>query len=522
MEQNIIDTLHPLEIKLLDLFREASRVSEAELLTLWKEEPSSLRTAIQWLIHKNILNEEKGTEEEIVTVTETGMQTLKEGLIEEKVYLTLKNSQGKNLTLKELAFSLNLTAEELGPIIGLFKQHNLITIEREGKISFSSLLPIPKEVEEKKKLLQEISRHNYYPTKYLTSKQREIIKSVSRKRGGKKSLFKIDTLIEKYYSLTREGELLLKALSTADKMALVGPLTSELLESGKWREVKFREYNINLPAPKVIIGRKNPYRDFLEKTRKKFLAMGFQEMEGPWVETSFWCLDSMWIPQDHPAREIQDTFYLPDKGKLPDKKIVEKVIACHEYGGKTGSKGYGYKWNPEVARQLLLRTHTTATTFRYFGEKNIKPPAKYFYIGRIFRNEAVDATHLAEFHQVEGFVIDDGLTLRHLMGVIRDFYAKMGIYKIRFKPTYKPYTEPSMEALYYDEKRKKWIELINSGIFRPEALEPFGIKKPVIAWGLGLERLAMILHEKNNLRDIVGAGVDFDYIKRHKAVVRKD
>jgi len=239
-------------------------------------------------------------------------------------------------------------------------------------------------------------------------------------------------------------------------------------------------------------------------------------MEGPLVETAFWCMDSMWIPQDHPAREVQDTFYLNKEGKLPIKELVKKVAEVHENGGKSGSKGYGYKFDENVAKQLLLRTHTTATTFRYFGERNIKPPAKYFYIGRIFRNEAIDATHLPEFHQVEGFIMDEGLTLRDLMGYVKEFYNKMGINKIKFKPTYNPYTESSMEAYGYNEQLGKWIELINSGIFRPEALEPYGIKVPVIAWGLGLERLAMMIHEQKDVRNMLGATSDLRWLREHK------
>ncbi len=238
-------------------------------------------------------------------------------------------------------------------------------------------------------------------------------------------------------------------------------------------------------------------------------------MEGPLVETAFWCMDSMWIPQDHPAREVQDTFYLNKEGKLPIQ-LVKKVAEVHENGGKSGSKGYGYKFDESVAKQLLLRTHTTATTFRYFGEKGIKQPAKYFYIGRIFRNEAIDSTHLPEFHQVEGFIMDEGLTLRDLMGYIKEFYNKMGIHKIKFKPTYNPYTEPSMEAYGYNEQLGKWIELINSGIFRPESLEPYGIKVPVIAWGLGVERLAMMIHEQKDVRNMLGATSDLKWLREHK------
>ena len=240
-------------------------------------------------------------------------------------------------------------------------------------------------------------------------------------------------------------------------------------------------------------------------------------MKSPWVDTAFWCMDSMWIPQDHPSREVQDTFFLPYKGSIPEK-LSKKVAEVHEHGGKSKSKGYGYKWNPEMAKQLILRTHTTATTFRYFHHKEIKYPAKYFCVGRVFRNEAIDQTHLAEFHQVEGFVMDEGLTLRDLMGYIKEFYSKMGIHKIKFKPTYNPYTESSMECFGYNEQLGRWIELINSGMFRPESLEPYGINVPVIAWGLSVERLAMMLYKKTDIREVFGTLNDLNFLRNYKAI----
>jgi len=274
-----------------------------------------------------------------------------------------------------------------------------------------------------------------------------------------------------------------------------------------------------MSVQKIHAGRLHPLQETMNEIRKIFLEMGFKEMEGPLVETAFWCMDSMWIPQDHPARDTQDTFYLPYEGDVP-KGLKKKIAEMHASGGGTGSKGYGYKWNEEIAKQVLLRTHTTSTTFRYFWQKSINPPAKYFYIGRNFRNEAIDATHLPEFHHCEGFIMDEGLTLRDLMGYIKEFYSKMGIYKIKFKPTYNPYTEPSMEAIGYNEHLGRWVELINSGIFRPEALEPYNIYVPVIAWGLGVERVAMMLYEQKNIRNVLGASADFNWLRNVKVMKR--
>jgi len=291
-------------------------------------------------------------------------------------------------------------------------------------------------------------------------------------------------------------------------------LTPELLKTGLWREVKFKKYNVEVPGKKIYPGKKHPLNLIIEKIREIFVEMGFKEINGPLIETAFWDMDSMFIPQDHPAREIQDTFYLSGKGDLPDKDLVDKVREIQEKGGKTGSIGWRIKWNPEIARQLLLRTHTTAVTYRKFAG-GIEIPSKYFCIGRVFRNEEADSTHLPEFHQAEGFIAAEGLNLRSLMGFIKEFYSKIGIEKIKFKFAYNPYTEPSLEAFGYSEKMKRWIELINSGIFRPEALAPYNIKVPVIAWGLAVERLAMFVFEKKSIKEILGHTCDLKDLRQY-------
>lgn len=163
--------------------------------------------------------------------------------------------------------------------------------------------------------------------------------------------------------------------------------------------------------------------------------------------------------------------------------------------GKFGSIGYRYPWNPDESLRLVLRTHTTAISTAMLHKLAANPrPARYFSIDRVFRNESVDATHLAEFHQVEGVIADFGLALGGLIGFMEVFFAKMGIHKLRFKPAYNPYTEPSMEIFGFHEGLDKWVEIGNSGMFRPEMLEPMGLPKDmrVYGWGLSLERPTMI------------------------------
>jgi phenylalanyl-tRNA synthetase alpha chain len=239
----------------------------------------------------------------------------------------------------------------------------------------------------------------------------------------------------------------------------------------------------------------------IQRTREIFLEMGFTEIRGPIVETAFWNFDALFQPQDHPAREMQDTFYLsnPQEGGLPAKSVVEKVAKVHENGWTTGSRGWGYEWSADEARRLVLRTHTTSETIKYLSEHKT-PPLKVFSVDRVYRNEKVDYKHLAEFHHIEGIVMDKQVTFRDLMGTLKEFYRKLGLKKVQFWPSYFPYTEPSAQSTVYVPKLKMWIELCGMGMFRPEVLAPIGIRYPVLAWGGGLERLAMLELDVDDIR----------------------
>ena len=281
----------------------------------------------------------------------------------------------------------------------------------------------------------------------------------------------------------------------------VSQLTPELIVSGKWREVKLRKFNVVAPGPLVYPGKLHPVQQVIQLVREIFLEMGFTEIRGPIVETAFWNFDALFQPQDHPAREMHDTFYLkyPSEGKLPAKKIVRYVAKTHEDGWKTGSIGWHYKWSAEEAKKLILRTHTTATTIRYLA-KHKKPPVKVFSVDRVYRNEKLDYKHLAEFHQIDGVIMDKKVTFRDLIGTLKEFYRKLGLPKVQFWPVYFPYTEPSAQAMVYVPQYKAWFELAGMGMFRPEVLKPLGIKYPVLAWGASLERLAMLKYGIEDIR----------------------
>ncbi|KAI0564954.1 phenylalanyl-tRNA synthetase alpha chain [Gracilaria domingensis] len=297
-------------------------------------------------------------------------------------------------------------------------------------------------------------------------------------------------------------------------------LTREMLESGEWKSVAFKPYNFDAEGKQTSGGYLHTLLKVREQFRLIFLEMGFEEMPtNNYVESSFWNFDALFQPQQHPARDEHDTFFLsdPEYANVMDREYLERVRKVHEEGG-FGSRGYRYEWSEQEARKNILRTHTTAVSSRMLyllaRQKEFKPK-KYFSIDRVFRNETLDATHLAEFHQIEGLVADRNLSLGDLKGIIHEFFKKMGMSKLRFKPTHNPYTTPSLEIHSYHEGLNKWVEVGNSGVFRPEMIRPMGIPEDVtvIAWGLSLERPTMIRYGIRNIRDLFGHKVDLKAIQ---------
>lgn len=296
-------------------------------------------------------------------------------------------------------------------------------------------------------------------------------------------------------------------------------LTPEMIANGSWKNIKFKPYNFDAYGQISQGGNLHPLLKVRAEFRQIFLEMGFTEMPtNNYVENSFWNFDALFQPQQHPARDAHDTFFLKDPMLSDDMptEYLEKVKAVHSEGGY-GSQGYKYNWSIDEAKKNLLRTHTTAVSarmlYKLVQNKEFKP-VKYFSIDRVFRNETLDATHLAEFFQVEGVVADHNLTLGNLIAVLHEFFKKLGIEELKFKPAYNPYTEPSMEIFCYHKGLKKWIEVGNSGMFRPEMLLPMGLPKNVnvIAWGLSLERPTMIKYGINNIRDMVGPKINLQIV----------
>lgn len=507
--KKIVYMLHPLERKVLPYVNEGSlnsisgnaRLIEAEVVT-----------GLQLLESKGYVKIIK-YDKIFVTLDKFGLKYVDSDLPEISL---LKEIVGTEKKMSELS----LEKDEIGSAMGVLKRNNLIDIRKEDEMILTAKSGAEEFLKSATNPLvlfkEDINKDNF-------SDEQKLAYEELKKRSGF-----IKEYIKKGFNfeLTPEGEELAREIkNNYENLDLLEAVDSEMLKSGLWKGKEFRHYDIAIDATYSEMGRRHPMIEANNILRDIFVEMGFKEMQGPMVESAFWNMDVMWIPQDHPARDEQDTFYLEGKANVPEE-YVGKVKSMHEAGIKRTHTTLG-DWSEDITRKRLLRTHSTATTFRTLSKlgKLLKEGkeinGKYFYVANNFRNEAIDATHLAEFYQAEGFIIGDDLSLADLMGFIKDYYGKLGINKIKFKPTFNPYTEPSMEAHYYDEKMGKWYALINSGIFRPETLKPFGLEnKKVIAWGMGASRVATLLANVSSMRDITGATCDLDWLKNRSMMTR--
>ncbi|MCL2477731.1 phenylalanine--tRNA ligase subunit alpha [Candidatus Bathycorpusculum sp.] len=326
----------------------------------------------------------------------------------------------------------------------------------------------------------------------------------------KRKLAVVEPKTTRILKITPEGICAVSEASIA--VPEVTKLTPELIITGKWREAKLQKYNIEAPVAKTWGGKKHPYLSFLDEVRAKLVQLGFQEMTGTAVEASFFNFDALYVPQDHPARDPSDIYYIKDPkyANLDNQtQTVEQIAQTHQNGNQTGSTGWGYKYSLEAAQRLILRGHGTCLSARTLQSGKYQVPSRHFSIARVYRPEITDRTHLSEFNQVEGIIIDEHLTLKDLLGVLGKFALEIaGADKIRFKPDYFPFTEPSVELSAYKEGYG-WIEFGGSGIFRPEVTIPLNVKAPVIAWGLGVDRLYMMRNEISDIRMIFNQDLDW-------------
>ncbi len=419
----------------------------------------------------------------IVDLTKEGKSVLKSGLPEVRL---LKEVKLKPIPLVQIKIG------EKNIAIGWAKRKNLVVLEKKGnavvvKITDAGRKSL-KGVCSEELALEEISQKRQVEEKLINELK-------------KRQLVRTDVKIIRKIMLTKKGVDFAKRVKI---IPMISQLTPELLASGKWKNVAYRKYNVLAPVRPVYPGKRHFVSQAVEYLKKVYLEMGFKEMTGPLVNTSFWNFDALFVPQDHPARDMQDTFFVePCNGELPDNELVQRVRKMHEKGDKE-SYGWNCKWEECAAKKTILRTHTTVLSSKTLASiKKEDLPAKYFAIGRCFRNETLDWSHLFEFNQFEGIVVDPDANFRHLLGYLKLFCRKLGFGQARFRPAYFPYTEMSLEFEVFHPYHKKWVELGGAGIFRPEVVKPLlGEDIPVLAWGPGFDRMIMDYYKIKDIRNL--------------------
>lgn len=493
--QAIIDKLHPLERKVFPLLQQIHDLHSLALKTNLQE--VEVMRALQWLQNKELINIKEEIKE-VITLDSNGKVYIEQGLPEKRF---LKEIQQKPKTLQQIEQVGTITKEELQVSIGLLRKLQAITMEKQGSNVLVSI------TDTGKSYLQQQTKEEHFlksltvarETKTITQEEQIIYKELEKR----KELIKTDVKKERTATLTDLGKQLAKQKITHEDY--IDTITPELLKTGAWKNKKLRAYDVTSKVPQISGGKRHFENQTIEYVKQIWLDLGFEEMNGNMIQTAFWNLDCLFVPQDHPAREMQDTFYLknPNKGKIPEK-LKQKIKAVHENGDQTGSTGWQSSWSAEKAEELLLRTHTTVLSAQKLAQlKKDDLPKKYFNVGKVFRNEALDWKHLFEFYQVDGIVVDPHANFQNLLGYLKVFFKKMGYDEIRIRPAHFPYTEPSAEIEVFHPQKKHWVELGGCGILRPEVTTPLlGFPCPVLAWGFGLGRITCPHFNITDLRDL--------------------
>jgi len=497
VSEDILEKLHEHEKIIIKALLDGEQTVEklAEATGLKKD---SIEKASLWAKAKGVIKQRKDVSE-FLEMTEEGRRYLKEGLPEKKLIKHINEGKESldNLRKTEL-FNIGLQWAKFNNWISI--EGDEVELTSTGKKALTSKIPEEMLLEglEKRVKLDKVKADKKLIEKML---RRKLVRKVQEKK--------------RWIELTSKGKKIAPEISLGEEAA---QLTSEIIKSGRWKKLKLRKYDVKLTAPKIQPGKIQAYRQIIDEIREKLIGLGFEEARGPLVETSFWNMDALFMPQDHPARGIHDAYFVkePKYGKILDEELAKRVKETHENGWITGSKGWGGKYSFDVARRLLLRTQTTALSARNLANLDeTQIPKKIFTIDRNFRPDVIDAKHFVEFDQLEGIVVGKDLNLRNLLGYLKAFADIVGAKEVRFKPGYFPFTEPSVEGFVYF-KELGWVECLASGIFRPEVTLPLGTEVPVLAWGIGIGRLAMYKLGINDFRMLLSD--DLDWLRKKELV----
>jgi len=454
--------LHDIEKQIIKVLQSDPDLTEEKISQETKLSMDQIRRGVEWLRQKKLADVSESVNISLI-LGKNGLDALKNGLPERRLVNLVKDGPK---TFDEIRSSLQ--GFDFNAAIAHAKKNDWIDIEKTYTGSKISLKDPDADVPNDSDLIiSKLGKKTIVPTEFDNTPLAKPLKSLMERPD---------------FIISHEEKTKTVSLSENGKK-----IDLEKLDIGA--------IDVEADVPHVHAARIHPLKDTINEIRDTFVHLGFTEITGDLSQSSFWNFDALFTPQDHPARELQDTFYLKglNAKQLATPTQIKNVSSAHK-------KGWRYYWDIQEAKKMVLRTHTTCVTIKHLADK--KPDeARIFSLGRVFRNEKLSFKHLAEFNQVEGIVVGKHITLRDLMGIQKEFYRKIGLTKVKFWPTFFPYTEPSLQSMVYNEKLGKWIELFGMGIFRPEVTKPLGITKPVLAWGGGIERIAMLKFGLDDVRE---------------------
>ncbi len=460
---------HDIEKKIIKSLQDTPNQSPNDLCKSTNLSIDQVRRGIEWLRLKDLVTVSK-TESTVLSLGKNGLAALRDGLPERRL---LKLLAAGPQNPKEIQQELG---DAFGPAMGIVRKNNWV-----------------KNLDDTLQLIK---------TPDIISAE-DIITKIGT--GHCEASVLDDAALDE---LLKRPDYVVQSVTKQQRVSLTDSAMSIEIDPpqtvGSSLDISFTsQFDVTADVPKTFVARTHPLKDTIDEIREIFVALGFTEIVGDMTQSSFWNFDALFTPQDHPARELQDTFYIDGVSVDPAATSlqIQRVSESHESNWK-------YKWDIDQARKMVLRTHTTCVTIKHLAD-NKPETARVFSLGRVFRNEKPSYKHLVEFNQVEGVVTGAGVTLRDLMGIQREFYRRIGLEKIKFWPTFFPYTEPSLQTMVYNDELGKWVELFGMGIFRPEVTKPLGIPNPVLAWGGGIERIAMLKYMVDDVREFYANNLEW-------------
>jgi phenylalanyl-tRNA synthetase alpha chain len=539
--RSLVKSLHPLEVRVLLRYgisasgaaagaASGERLDAAKLAADLDYKEGHANQAFSWLSAKSLAAEDGREARVVYELTPLGREFAEKGTPDERILRYL--SEKGPAKLPEICAALGLEQKDVGSSFGMLSKEGALSMDGEKRAVLNAewfaaahgggaaKAPKPRIAVVRDLLAKAAAAElGILEESALAAEEKAAMAGIARKRGSGDAAFRAAERERVWYRLTPDAQVVALELKaegvTGDEL---GAVTPELLAKGAWKESSFRPYNINAPAARLMPGRRNAYIEFVEGVKDKLVSLGFEEYDGGLVETEFWNSDALFMPQFHSARDIHDVYHIaePKKAKTIEEPFLSQVAAAHENGGTTGSRGWEYSFDREFTKRLIMRSQGTALSARQLP--TAKVPGKYFGIARCFRYDKVDATHLSDFYQTEGIVLGEEVNLRTLLGFLEMFAVEVaGATDVKYVPGYFPFTEPSVEV-HIKHPVLGWFELGGSGIFRPEVTESLGVKVPVLAWGLGIDRMALMALGLNDLRELFTPDIESVRLRRAKNI----